>query len=135
MIDSLLALRDVIEKLFNYKHHLPLKAKQLTKLNGLELTNDDWNMLSMLYLVLKPFYHATKAMSGRQYPSMGIAYYVLVRLKSFLQQHDRKESLILKRFKQLLLTQFLHYFEDDYDQSQILKVCNRIIMIEHKLFH
>ena len=132
MIDSLLSLREVLEKLFSYKNHLRLKAKQLAKLSRLELANDDWDMLSMLHLVLKPFYHATKVLSGRQYPSIGIAVYILVRLKSVLQLHERKESVMFKRFKQLLLSKFLHYFESDYDQLQLLKVTmiNQLLLMK-----
>jgi hypothetical protein len=122
MIDSLLALRELIEKLLNYKHHLNIKPKQITKLAGHELTSDDWTMLSQLHLVLKPFFHATKAMSGRQYPSIGLAFYLLMRLKSFLQHREKKESLMVKRLKQLLLGKFLHYFENDHEQMQLLKV-------------
>ncbi|CAF2660165.1 unnamed protein product [Rotaria sp. Silwood2] len=43
MIDSLLFLREVIEKLFDYKHHLHLKPKQRMNLTRYELTNDEWN--------------------------------------------------------------------------------------------
>ncbi|CAF1310256.1 unnamed protein product [Rotaria sordida] len=122
MIDSFLYLRELIEKLFNYKHHLHLKPKQLAKLSGFEFTSNDWMLLSQLHLVLRPFFHATKAMSGRRYPSMGIAFYFLTRLKYFLQHHDKKESLMVKHFKQLLLAKFLYYFETDDDQMSLLKV-------------
>ncbi|CAF3982844.1 unnamed protein product [Rotaria magnacalcarata] len=121
MIDSLLVLRQLIQKLFNYKHQLTIQSKQVKKLADYELTSDDWNVLLVLYSILKPFYHATKVMSGRRYPSIGVAFYVLTRLKNFLQQNHRKESLMEKRLKQLLLKQFLHYFESDDEQMELLK--------------
>ncbi|CAF5163851.1 unnamed protein product [Rotaria magnacalcarata] len=122
MIDSLLVLRQLIQKLFNYKHQLTIQSKQVKKLADYELTSDDWNVLLVLYSILKPFYHATKVMSGRRYPSIGVAFYVLTRLKNFLQQNHRKESLMEKRLKQLLLKQFLHYFESDDEQMELLKL-------------
>jgi len=122
MIDSFLFLRDLIEKLFNYKHYLRIKPKQLEKLASFEFTSNDWMVLSQLHLVLQPFYHATRAMSGRRYPSMGIAFYLLARLKYFLQHHEKKENLVMKRFKQLLLAKFSYYFETDDEQMSLLKV-------------
>ncbi|CAF2967829.1 unnamed protein product [Rotaria sp. Silwood2] len=122
MIDSFLVLRELIQKLFRYKHQLKIKPKQVKKLADYELTSDDWNVLLVLHSILKPFYHATKVMSGRRYPSIGLAFYLLTRLKNFLQHHDKKESLIEKRLKQLLLKQFLHYFESDSEQLELLKL-------------
>jgi hypothetical protein len=122
MIDSFLALREVIQQLFRDKHKLKIKPKQVGKLGDFELTSDDWNVLTILHSILKPFYHATKAMSGSRYPTIGLAFYVLTRLKNFLQHHDKKESLMEKRFKQLLLKQLLHYFESDDKQLELLKV-------------
>ena len=61
-------------------------------------------------------------MSGRQYPSIGFAFYMLMRLKNFLQQHERKENAMMKRLKQLLLAKFIYYFENDNEQNQLLKV-------------
>ncbi|CAF4540658.1 unnamed protein product [Rotaria sp. Silwood2] len=60
MIDSFLVLRELIQKLFRYKHQLKIKPKQVKKLADYELTSDDWNVLLVLHSILKPFYHATK---------------------------------------------------------------------------
>lgn len=122
MIDSFLVLREVIEKLFNQKHNLHINSKQIKKLTSLELKSDDWTMLTALDVVLKPFFHATKVLSGRDYPSIGLAFYLLLRLKNFLEQHEKKENNINKRLKQLLLSQFIYYFESDNQQVQLLKV-------------
>ncbi|CAF3455414.1 unnamed protein product [Rotaria sp. Silwood2] len=122
MIDAFLALREVIEKLFNQKHSLRIHPKQIKKLTTLEYKSDDWIMLSALYTVLKPFFHATKVLSGRDYPSIGLAFYLLSRLKTFLQKLEKKENILIKRLKQLLLLQFIYYFECDDQQVQLLKV-------------
>ncbi|CAF4504217.1 unnamed protein product, partial [Rotaria sp. Silwood2] len=122
MIDAFLGLREVIEKLFNQKHSLHVHPKQIKKLTALEFKSDDWIILSALHTVLKPFFHATKVLSGRDYPSIGLAYYLLSRLKNFLQHHqEKKENIIIKRLKELLLSQFMYYFESNDGQVQLLK--------------
>ena len=124
MVDSFLVLREVIQNLFYFKHQLKITAKQTEKLSNYELTSDDWNILMALHYVLKPFYHATRVMSGREYPSIGLGFYLLVRLKNFLQHHEKKENSLMKKFKQLLLKQYIHYFENNYEQMELLKVSN-----------
>ncbi|CAF3858226.1 unnamed protein product, partial [Rotaria sp. Silwood1] len=67
-----------------------------------ELTTDDWVILAQLHLVLKPFFHATKVLSGRQYPSMGLAFHLIIRLKNFLQHHEKKTKINDKTFKTIV---------------------------------
>ena len=122
LIDSILALREVIERLFNSKHQLHIKQDKIEKISRLEFKSDDWGLLLNLHYVLRPFFHATKALSGRRYPSIGFAYYLYIRLKTFLQEHSKKESAVVKRLKNLLLKQLLYYFENDDDQLELLKV-------------
>lgn len=124
MIDSLINLREVIQKLFNSKHSLGLETKKLRKLSALEITIDDWIMLSVLHSVLQPFNNATKALSGQQYSSIGMAYYLTHGLKHYLQKSDRNENQLMKKLKHLLLCKYQHYFEKDTTQIQLLKVGN-----------
>ena len=125
LIDSLLVLREVIEKLFNSKQRLSITQDKIDKISSLELNSDDWSLLSNLNQILRPFFHATRALSGRSYPSIGFAYYIYLRLKNFLQDHSKKDNPIAKRLKMLLLKQLVHYFEEDEMQLQLLKVCLR----------
>ncbi|CAF1658163.1 unnamed protein product, partial [Didymodactylos carnosus] len=60
-------------------------------------------------------------MSTRRYPSIGFTYYLLMRLKKFLDSQTRKKHSIVKRLKQLLLRKFLYYFETDHEQLNLLK--------------
>ena len=92
LIDSLIVLRDVVERLFKSKHRLQIKQDQLNKLSNLELTSDDWIKLSQLHGILQPFFHATRAMSGRGYPTIGFAYYLIIRLKLFLQSQSKNDN-------------------------------------------
>lgn len=123
MINSFIVLREPIQNLFSHKHQLKITSQQVKKLSEYELTSDNWNVLLVLHSVLQPFYFATQAMSGRQYPSIGLAYYLIIRLKNFLQRHDKK-VLLEKRLKQLLMNQFLSYFRNEDEQMEILKVSN-----------
>ncbi|UJR06600.1 hypothetical protein I4U23_010884 [Adineta vaga] len=113
MIDSFIVLRELVQNLFYFKHDLKIISKQIEKLSSYELSGDDWNTLMALHYVLKPFYHATRVMSGREYPSIGLAFNLLIR--------TRKENLFVKKLKQLLLKQYLHYFENDHEQMELLK--------------
>ncbi|CAF1381342.1 unnamed protein product [Rotaria sp. Silwood1] len=122
MINSFIILREIVQNLLSQKHQLKITQQHVKKLAAYELTSGDWNVLSVLHSILKPFYLATKAISGRQYPSIGLAYYLLMRLKHFLEQHDNKESLLEKRLKQLSLKEFLYYFDSEDEQMKLLKI-------------
>ena len=97
--------------------------KQKGKNYIVRLKDDDWSLLSNLHQALRPFFHATKALSGSSYPSIGFSYYIYIRLKNFLEDHSKKDNQVLKLLKSLLLKQLVHYFEDDDEQLQLLKVC------------
>ena len=56
---------------------------EIDKLNLIEWTNDDWEFLSYLHFVLKPFYLATVMMSGKYYPSIGLIFHVIQKIKQF----------------------------------------------------
>lgn len=122
MIDSFLALREAVEQLFKSKHRIQIKQEKMDRLSKLELTSGDWIMLAQLHDLLQPFFYATKAMSGQSYPTVGFAYYLIVRLKMFLQANSKKENPILRRLKELLLEKLSFYFERDEDQMNLLKV-------------
>ncbi|CAF1096355.1 unnamed protein product [Adineta steineri] len=56
MIDSFLVFRDIIQKLFNYKHTLHIQAKQLEQLSNLEISGDNWIALSTLRSVFETIF-------------------------------------------------------------------------------
>ncbi|CAF4268238.1 unnamed protein product, partial [Rotaria sp. Silwood2] len=120
MIYGLTHLRPVIEKMFNEKYDLNLKHKQIKKLNMLEISSTEWNYLNQLKHVLASFYHATKALCGSNYPSIGSTFFFINKLKLFLMK-DKEDNVIVKRLKKLLLTKMVHYFEEDRNQFNLLK--------------
>ncbi|CAF3901569.1 unnamed protein product [Rotaria sp. Silwood1] len=120
MIDSLKYVPPIIEKLYNDKYRLNIKNDQVEKLNELEITSTEWNHLNQLHHVLKVFYNATNIVSGKTYPAMSSAYFIFIKLKSFLMK-DSKENMTVKRLKKLLLSKLIHYFEEDEVQLNLLK--------------
>ena len=122
LVDSFIVLLDVVERLFTSKHRLQIKQDHLDTLSNLELTSDDWIILSQLHDILQPFFHATGAMSGRRYPTIGFAYYLIVCLKMFSQKQSKNNNPFSQRLKQLLLNKLLFYFENDEEQLNLLKV-------------
>ncbi|CAF3881450.1 unnamed protein product, partial [Rotaria sp. Silwood1] len=120
MIDSLKTFRLIIEKLYNDKHRLNIKNDQVEKLNELEITSAEWNHLNQLHHVLEVFYNATNIVSGKKYPSMSSAYFIFIKLKSFLIK-DSQDNVTVKRLKKSLLSKMIHYFEEDEVQLNLLK--------------
>ena len=121
LIDSLLQMKPLLVKLFGEKRNLNLKRDQIEKLTLVELNNDDWEFLSCLHHVLKPFYLATVMMSGKNYPSIGLAYYAVQRIKQFCS-NDNISNNHIKELKKLLLKKLYTYFFDDLEQYQYFQV-------------
>ena len=90
LIDSFIVLCDVVERLFKSKHRLQIKQDHLDQWSNLDLTSDDSIMLLQLHGILQPFFHATRTMSGRRYPTISFAYYLIVCLKMFFAKSIQK---------------------------------------------
>ncbi|CAF2863743.1 unnamed protein product [Rotaria sp. Silwood2] len=89
LIDAIIDLKHVIIKLFTEKWSLNLRKDQVIKLAKLELTIENWDLLSVLRFVLKPFYLATKMMSGKEYATIGLSYYAINEIKCFCAKDDK----------------------------------------------
>lgn len=85
-----------------------------------ELNQDEWSMLEYVAEVLGSFFEATKLVSGKTYSTIGLGYYTIVSLKEHLE--ERSGNFSIDRLKDLLLNQLTHYFENDVDQYELLKV-------------
>ncbi|CAF3462631.1 unnamed protein product, partial [Rotaria sp. Silwood2] len=85
MLNTLNIHRSIINKLFQNKINLDITKKQQQRLNVLELTSDYWYIIELLIKILKLFYRATKAISGSDYPTIGIKLFIFRHLeKDFL---------------------------------------------------
>lgn len=121
LIESCLASKNLVAKLFGDKNLLNIRRDVSQKLSTIELQRNDWLILLDLYTVLKPFELATKLMSGKTYPTVGLCYYTLHKLKAYLVD-DSIDSDSLKCFKRLLFDEFYFYFYFDENQLQLLQV-------------
>lgn len=121
LIGSLIYLKHIIIKLFTDKRTLGLRSDQVQKLTTIELNSDSWDFLSSLWTALDPFFRATVFMSGRQYPSIGLAYCAIQKAKNFCQS-TRKTNDQTKKLKKLLLDKLNKYFYSDVNQFQQLQV-------------
>ncbi|CAF5101548.1 unnamed protein product, partial [Rotaria sp. Silwood1] len=117
LLDALIDLKPVMMKLFNEKRTLSLRRVQLDKLAMTELNNQDWDFLSSLHHVLRPFYLGTVMMSGKNYPSIGLAYHAVHKIKHFCSNGNTSNNHI-KELKKLLLAKLYKYFYDDMEQFQ-----------------
>lgn len=121
MIDSLISLKSLIIKFFDDKYRMHLRRDVITKLISIELENDDWQLMIDISTVLKPFFLATKLMSARSYPTIGLCYYTLKKLYAFLL-NDETDPIQMKTLKRMLLIKFQKYFISDHEQLKLLKV-------------
>ncbi|CAF3342273.1 unnamed protein product [Rotaria socialis] len=120
LIEATIECKQVLMKLFSEKRSFNLRSEQVNRLIAVELNNDEWDFLSSLRFVLNPFYHATKLMSGKNYPSIGLAFHAIHKLKHFCSKDDTYEEKI-KQMKKLLLAKLNYYFYDDLEQHEHLE--------------
>ncbi|CAF1545416.1 unnamed protein product [Adineta ricciae] len=114
LIDSVIKNKNSLIKLFLDKRSLKLRKEQFDKLSEIELSIEDWDFLTSLSRVLKPFACSTVMMSGKNYPSIGLAYHAIHKLKSFCESEGENEHI--KELKQLLLEKIYKYFCYDLEQ-------------------
>ncbi|CAF3997905.1 unnamed protein product [Rotaria magnacalcarata] len=120
LIDSMIRCKAILLKLFNEKHSLSLRREHIDKLTTIELLTENWNTVSSLRLVLNPFYLATTMLSGKNYPSVGLAFHAIQKLKHFCSKEDTYQDEI-KQCKKLLLVKINHYFFNDLEQVEHLQ--------------
>jgi hypothetical protein len=121
MLDSFLSLKETVCRFFDEKESLGLRAKQVQKLDRLELNSNEWSLLKILSQLLKPFDSATKLLSAQRYPTIGLCLFVVHHLKLFLEDTDADNEL-QRQLKKLLLNSTIHYIDNEEEQMRILQV-------------
>lgn len=121
MITSVSKHKSVIGQLQSDKHNLPLSNKQKLKLANLELSSNEWILLSSIEDVLQPFHNATKLMSGQKYPTIGTALFDIRKIKAFLESYVESNSFT-NGMKNLLVEQLTKYIDDDTEQLELIIV-------------
>ena len=121
MIESFIALRPVVTKLFDGMPAIGLPRKQIEKPAKLELTSSHWTLLKLLAQLLKPFDLATKLLSSQTYPTIGLCVFALHHIKMFLEDTESDNDLS-KRLKRYLVRTMTKYIDDEKDQLRIIRV-------------
>ena len=85
------------------------------------MTSTQWNLLKILSLLLKPFELATKLLSARRYPTIGLCLFVLHHIKLFLEA-AQVDIEVVKELKKLLLNSMVNYVDKEEEQMRILRV-------------
>jgi hypothetical protein len=128
MLKALSLHRVIIVQLFQDKANIGVTKQKQQSLNLLELSSDCWYISDLLVKVLKPFYAATKAISGSDYPSIGVTLYILRRLdKDFLSNIDPKHDPLFNNMKECLLNK-LNYYTMVHDPSQTTTIMVRYLL-------
>ncbi|CAF1422954.1 unnamed protein product [Adineta ricciae] len=124
LLQTMTTYKKLINRLYSEKHDIGLNDKQVKKLISIELDKLDWTTIEAIERVLHPFAKATKLVSGKQYPTIGISYFAISQIREYLedeQSSDSSDPDILSRLKQLLIFYMEKYFEKDVDQWNLLK--------------
>ncbi|CAF4709366.1 unnamed protein product, partial [Rotaria sp. Silwood2] len=120
MIKIFLKYRLILIKLFETKYHLEITKKQLEKLTSYELTVDHWTVAESLLRVLKPFYSATKLISGSNYPTIGMTICMLRNVQSRFLENNTNDSPLVQNMKKCLLQALKYYTVSDTNQHKLL---------------
>lgn len=125
LISTILAYKKIINKINSEKHDIGFNGKQSKKLSSNELDQSDWKMLELIEFVLHPFVHATKLISGSQYPTTGISYFAVIQIREFLDDSHDNHSYdwkILHPLKKSLSKQIDKYHIKNDEQWELMKV-------------
>ena len=125
LISTILAYKKIINKINSEKHEIGINSKQSKKLSADELDQSDWKTLELIEFVLHQFVHATKLISGSQYPTIGISYFAVIQIREFLDDSQDNHSYdwrTLHPLKKSLSKQIDKYFIDNEEQWELMKV-------------
>lgn len=118
MLDRLLSHKDIIKNIVSSPEKVDgITKDQMSKLKTFVFTHEEWDLVYHLHQVLEPFLVATKVLSGRQYPTIGLSMLVCRNLASFLQ-HNSQDDDILFRLKNSLSFQFNYYLNGKVEENQ-----------------
>jgi hypothetical protein len=135
MLKTLFMYRFIVIELFQKKTNIDLTKKQHQHLSSLEFTSGCWYIIELLIKILKPFYAATKVMSGSDYPTIGITFYAIRRIeKDFLSIIKPNEDPLLMNMKTCLLNK-MHYYNMIQDPLQAKTIMVSYFLQQKHVFH
>ena len=96
MLKRFLVHKDAITSIISNPERITgLTKEQTTELKGFVISHSDWELLETISVALEPFLLATKLLSGRLYPTIGMGFFVYRTLESFLEVADSDSSLMV----------------------------------------
>ena len=108
MPERLLCLQ-VVKSIFIHKFS-SINAEQKSSLTKVYLNYECWDIIQALHNVLKPFELATRALSGKHYATLSLAYTTINILRFGLKPKDH-DSIYVVLMKKSILGQFELYFD------------------------
>ena len=107
--------RPIIDNLFKNIRKMNLSKKQANSLQKLEMSNLCWDIVELILKALRPFENAIKLISGTQYPTAGLALFVIRKIQqNFLEFIRPTDGEILQKLKQLINDKLIYYTTDKY---------------------
>ena len=98
-----------------------LTKPQQAKLKANDLSNNEWETISTLVSILKPFFETTKILSGK-YPTLSLSFLVYKFLKSFLNSLmiNNDENSLEYILSETLLEKLEYHFNTKLSKSQLM---------------
>ena len=91
-----------------------------------ELSREEWMILEYVQKILAAFFEATNMISGNKYVTIGLGFLAIANIKDFLEERSGINEI--DRLKHLLLKELQRYFENDYEQWELIKVSDVFIL-------
>ena len=118
MLTRLIAARQIINEM-TYSPQTCIRStiKQIKKLKSLAIIHLDRELLEALANILGPFYLATLCLSGRQYPTLSLSYWIEQNLRVYLST-DSPDNPLENSLRHVILPQLRLYFDSKVTPEQ-----------------
>ncbi|CAF3812608.1 unnamed protein product, partial [Rotaria sordida] len=94
LLDRLHKHKDVIHNICAFPNSIiGLTDQQMKRLNELILNEHEWELICCLKNVLEPFFDATEALSGQNYPTMALSFYVFRLLLHYFESTSKDDKI------------------------------------------
>ncbi|CAF1619073.1 unnamed protein product [Rotaria magnacalcarata] len=118
MLEAFQIFRPIIDSLFKNTRKMNLSKNQTNSLHKLEMSNTSWDMVELLLKALGPFKRAIKLISGSQYPTAGLALFIIRRIQqTFLENVRSNDGEMFQKIKQLIHEKLIYYTTDKYGEG------------------
>lgn len=132
MLQRILLYQSILEKLYDELDSLPgVTDVQRKKLFDSRITGNDWQLVQALRRVLERFDEATKVLSGQKYPTLSLAYAIIISLLHYL--NNRSSDSLENEIKDMLLDSYNRYMIRDGREMALIRVSALLDPLIHDL--